>query len=181
MFAILLTLLFSYLPKSWIEIPLLVLIGLLQAILGTVPQIVVWAVLLALLLFIAILTIPQEKIHKGVDETSPRIYESRAAKWQRLIEQSSEGPYFQWRLSSALRDLVLEILSFSDKRPFDELRESLKKGEKILPDGYQEFIQNSLDERSLKPSEGTNRADRDLDLMKFIAYLEKRLEGRSDR
>jgi hypothetical protein len=179
--AMLLTFVISWLPKSWIEIPLLVFFSALRGFLNGVPEVVVWALLLALLTFIAILSIPRERFRRSEGETTPRIHESGLAKWQRMLERRKEGAYFEWRLSSAMKDLSLEVIAFSERRPKAELLQKLQNDQRILPKAYQEFIQRSIDERSLGRTAGIDIRQADLDLESFIAYLENRLEGRSER
>lgn len=166
--------------RPWIELPVREFLAILRSIFSLVPQVFVWALLISLFIFTAISTLLREKSQKREEKPLSRTHGSRISKWEQLLEESSEGPYFEWRLSTALRDLTLEIVAFSNKLSIEETRIKIVRGELPLPNELTDLMQHSLEERSLKFSMTDANPDRELDHERYISYLEGRLEGQSD-
>ena len=185
--AIPLTLALNGVARDVIATPVLYIFWIARLVLLSVPQTVIWALLLALALVAGL---------KGIDSgwrpgrraaTAETGHPGRVATWARWIQHAPHGNYSKWHLSHEFGSLMLDVLSTRDRLTRRQFRQRLEAGELSMPPEIQAYLLAGVQPVSSKPSrlfarlaqrrvQGAQTSPLDLDPESVVRFLEDQLE-----
>lgn len=147
------------------------------------PQVLVWAMFVAVIPVIAVFNLivagRRHETDEIVEHAPPQGQVQRIARW---IQQAPLGDYYKTRLFRYLSTVTLNTLGYREDMPEKEVRTRLRSGEMELDaevlDGIQQGWRKRVEAESSASSkkQGKNRDWHDPQLEKIVEFLEAELE-----
>lgn len=183
--AALLTPLLRDYSRPWIS-PLLYIAWVGRLLLAGIPQMVWWALLLAVALFIAGRTLLSYWSRPQPSERTAAAPPGRIESWTALIRQADQEIYYQWQLAQPLQELTLALLAHTERVAPADIKQRLNHNDLELPPDIQAYLQASLTSFShLTPSRprfgsASSPSPLALEIDYIIQFLEDKLDHRID-
>jgi hypothetical protein len=114
--AVLLTFLLQDVVRDWVALPLALILRLVNLVLGAVPQIVFWVLLLLLGASMAVQSLMEYKKHSPSAERVQEACSGRVRALLRWVQRERESAYFRQRLAYHLVRLATELQSLRQER-----------------------------------------------------------------
>jgi hypothetical protein len=181
----LLTFLFRDVVRDWVALPLARILRIGNLMLGTVPQIAFWALLLLLGALMAVRSLIEHEKRSPSAERAVPVSLGRVRALLRWVQQEPESAYHRQRLAYHLVRLATEIQAFRQERTpgrFDRRLDDLNAPPEIR--AYLEASMTPLSwstpgplsrfVRWLQPQKASSY--RDTDLEDVVRFLEDQLE-----
>lgn len=149
------------------------------------PQVIVWAIFIAIIPIIAVFSLVQSAGSEEPDSVpEQKPYHGRVRTWTRHIERTKDGRYFRERANRKLGNLLLDTLAYEQRLSRSEIRERLQTGQFQLDDHIVQFIQASLGTGRRLPGRYGRQTDNEISQIKpydreieqIISFLEAELE-----
>jgi hypothetical protein len=179
--SLLLALVLFFLVKDFVQTvilrPLLYAFWFVFLIIESIPQGVIWAGIILIMLWVAIASIRKEEPEKFPNRGLPIRNAGQVGKWARLLDYTKNDRFTKWLLAQELNRLTLKLLTLSDDTKKRHYQDRLDLPEKIS--AYFESQQPSTAtfwERWNKQNIDEIETGLDLDPEVVIQYLEKRLK-----
>jgi hypothetical protein len=188
---IILTWLLRDLVRQILAVPILFIGWLIRAIYYMLPQSLVWAIVIALALAIALGSFSW-RVSSGtrMPSSGRRQAEQRVAILRHYIQQSNRN-FYRHRLKHALSELVLRLLAYEQQISYQALKMALYRKELKMPPDMQQFLYEGLPmwsmessgkrnlwARFFQPKESSDKMIKQAE--QVLQYLETRLEVNSD-
>jgi hypothetical protein len=180
----LLTFLLQDIARDWVALPLARALQLGNLILGAVPQIVFWMLLLMIGLLVAMRSLMEHKKRPSL-ERARVVYPGQVRTLLRWVQREAESVYFRQRLAYRLARLATELQAYRQKRALaqfgqrldgldapSEIRAYLKAG--MTPPSSSDLSPLSRFARWLRPQKTASSLD--FDLERVVRFLEDQLE-----
>lgn len=109
----------------------------------SLPQLLIWGLLLVALLVIAIRSLVRRKgirREEAEEEVESQGQVRVLAKW---IQRALEGEYFRWSLAQRLGGLTWEVLAHRERITPDQVKQRLRAGMLDLPPVIQAYLQSA--------------------------------------
>lgn len=155
--------------------PLLYVIWFVSLIVESLPQGVIWAGFILVMLFIAFASLGGGKVEQPPASQPPWKYSGQVQKWARLLDHKDK--FTRWRLATELKRLTRKLLSPSDDLETNNTQDhpelptainSYFEAQQPTKTPFWDWINNKNDERSEDAL--------DLDPEVVIQYLEEQLK-----
>lgn len=182
---VLLTFLLQDVARDWVALPLARVLRIGNLVLGAVPQIVFWGLLVMIGSLIAARSLMERKRHPPGVEQVQVVYPGRVRTLLRWVQQEPESAYFRQRLAYRLARLATELQAYRQKRALErfswrldgvdappEIRAYLQAG--MTPSSSSDLSPLSRFARWLRPQRTASSLD--FDLESVIQFLEGQLE-----
>ena len=137
--------------RDMIATPILYVLWLGRPALRSIPQPVIWALLLAMASRIALKALSADGKPTKPARAAQAIQSGRVAVWARWIRRSTYGSYSRWHLSHELANLMLGILDSRDRLPRAQFRQRLEAGELDVPPEIRAYLLAGLQPISSGP------------------------------
>ena len=188
-FVLLLTVLLTFLlqdvARDWVALPLARILRIGNLMLGAVPQIVFWVLLLVIGASIAARSLMERKERMPSPDQVLVVYPGRVRTLLLWVQRESESAYFRQRLAYHLARLATELQAFRQKRTpgrfgwrldgldaSPEIRAYLQAG--MTPSSLSTPSPLSRFVRWLRPQRAV--PSQDFDLESVVQFLEDQLE-----
>jgi hypothetical protein len=112
----------------------------MRVLLSSVPQKLLWILLLIAVLLIAVrsLVLRPEPRDATAQEEAERPGQVRVlAKW---IERTAQGEYFRWSLAQRVGELILDVLAYGERTTSERMKQRLRTGRLPLPPELQTYL-----------------------------------------
>lgn len=185
--AIPLTLVLGRFARSAIVVPAMYILWLGDLVFQSVPQVLLWAVLLAIALLVSVRSLA--KSQRRVQEVREGQRESvgQVGVWAARIEAMSRGGYYEQLLAQHLGRLFLALLGYRERLNRREVQQRLEAGELDMPPEVRAYLEAGLAWESPRPVGLFARLMRrlrpnayasplDLDPERVVRFLEGRLD-----
>jgi hypothetical protein len=186
---LLLTVLLAFLlqdvARDWVALPLARALRLGNLLLGAVPQIIFWALMLAIGLSVAARSLMEHRTRAQSIERARAVYQGQVWTLLRWVQCEPESAYFRQRLAYRLTRLATELQAYRQKRPLEpfnwrldgldvpsEIRAYLQAG--MAPSSSSDLSLVSRFARWLRPQRTASSLD--FDLESVVEFLEGQLE-----
>jgi hypothetical protein len=113
---VLLTSLLQDVARDWVALPLARTLRIGNLLLGTVPQVVFWVLLLVIGSSIAMRSLMERKERPPSVERAQVVYPGEVRTLLRWVQRESESVYFRQRLAYRLARLATELQAYRQKR-----------------------------------------------------------------
>ena len=153
-------------------IPLAYLFWLARFYYSTVPQIILWGLLLVILVMIILSNLIPEFSSQPKKEPKRRLENGQVETLARWIIKSEKGTYFKWQIANRLGRLGLGLRETSERR--GSFRPANEAVEKYLEAGLNTSFVDY-------PNQKSASTPLDVNPKEVVDYLEMQLENHSDR
>jgi hypothetical protein len=181
----LLTFLLQDIARDWVATPLARTLQLGNLVLGAVPQIFFWMLLLMIGLLVAARSLMEHKKRPPSLERARVVYPGQVRTLLRWVQRETESVYFRQRLAYRLARLATELQAYRQKRTVEqlgqrldgldapsEIRAYLQAG--MTPSSSSDLSPLSRFARWLRPQRTASSLD--FDLERVVQFLEDQLE-----
>ncbi len=110
-----LVLTFRDLVRAVIVIPLLYIVWLGRLVYLSIPQPLLWAIFLALALFIMVRSLHARAQLQQPSRPAEPAHVGRITVWARRLDRMTRGDYFRWCVARDLGQLGLELLAYCER------------------------------------------------------------------
>jgi hypothetical protein len=151
------------------------------------PQPILWVMFIAIAIVIAARSLLKRKSTPVVTSEVTRLRMGRVHNLMQVINRTSEGLYFKWRLAQHLLGLTVNTLAHQERTTSNLVRERLKSGGLDAPSEIEAYLLAGLTPVLSTPANLLTRLRQailpthrisplDLDPEKVIQFLEDQLE-----
>ena len=185
--AIPLTLALRNFARDVIVVPVLYILWFGHLIVQSIPQAILWVLLLVIALFISARSLIKSQSPTGEAREVQADRPGQVTAWARQIHRMTRGSYYEWSLAQHLGRLSLAVLAYRERLSREQIRQHLQAGKLDMSPEVQAYLQAGLSPflskpisllsrlvRRLRPSVHTSPLD--VDLEKVVRFLEKQLE-----
>jgi hypothetical protein len=160
----------------------------MRILIESLPQILIWGVLLAVLLVIALRSLGRRRVSPAEDDTGGELVPQGPVQvLTRWIQRSSQGEYFRWSLGQHLAELAWDVMAQRERTTPGQLKERLRAGRIELPPVIEDYMQHTREPRFMAPADpffrlrarlrGANSSDiADPALESVIEFLEDQIQ-----
>jgi hypothetical protein len=126
--------------REAVVVPLLYVLWIGRLLFRSIPQSLLWALLLAVALLLATRSLVERK--KRLRETRGAEAErtGRVGLWARRIRLTARGDYSRWGLAQHLGKLALEVLAHQERLSARQTRRYLETGELDVPPEIRAYL-----------------------------------------
>jgi hypothetical protein len=185
--AIPLTLALRNFARDVIVVPVLYILWLGHLLVQSIPQGVLWALLLLIALVISARSLSKGRSPAGKVREAWADCPGQVAAWARQIHRMTRGSYYEWSLAQHLAKLSLAVLAYRERLTREQIKQHLQAGKLDMPPEIQAYVQAGLSPflpnspsllsrlvHRLRQSVRTSPLA--VDLEKVVRFLEKQLE-----
>lgn len=151
------------------------------------PQVIVWAIFIALIPILAVFSLIQgQAAEEPEPEPPPEPMHGRVQAWYRNLARLPEGDYFRERAVRNIANLALDTLAYEERLNREEVVKRLRDGSLSVPEVVRQFMHQGL--RSHRYSHTPALAggngqppEPETQIEQVIQYLEAELEVKRER
>lgn len=164
-------------------VPLYYLYWIGRRLLETIPQVVIWALFLFVVLLLAAGSLFSSRPAKLSRRRRAPAREDRIAGWVKLLHQADRETYYKWQLAQRLQELTLDLVSHDERLPHKQVRQQLMSSHLDLPPEVEAYLQASLISFSNFIGAESRYSSRqgsplDLDPEQVVRFLEEKFDYR---
>lgn len=174
--------------RDSIVTPVLYLLWLGHLLLQSIPQALLWALLLVISLLIFARSLIKGHRPTGEVHKAERDRPGQVTVWARRIHMMSRGSYYQWSLARYLRRLFLAVMAYRERLSRERTRVLLGAGKLDVPPRIRLYLEAALEPTSLRPLNLFARLSQllrlskqesalDLDPETVVRFLEEQIGG----
>ena len=115
-------------------------VWVMRILLLSVPQTLLWILLLIAVLLIAVrsLVLRPEPRDATAQEEAERPGQVRILA--KSIERTAEGEYFRWSLAQHVGELILDVLAYGERTTSERMKQRLRTGHLTLPPELETYL-----------------------------------------
>jgi hypothetical protein len=184
--AILLTLISHNYIREAIVTPLLYFLWIGRLIFESIPQVVIWALFLFIVLLVAGRSLVKKEAQSGQSQNPETPKLERIEVWLKLLRRANQDDYYKWQLAQRIRKLALDTLAHHERLELKQVRQDLAAGELDIPSEIQVYLKAGM--RSFSHFLGPKSRFRprkqesslDLETERVIQFLEDKIDDHID-
>jgi hypothetical protein len=184
--AILLTLVSYDYMREAIVTPLLYFLWIGRLIFDSIPQVVIWALFLFIVLPVAGKSLVKKGVHSGQSQHPETPEPERIEGWLKLLRRANQDDYYKWQLAQRIQKLALDTLAHHERLELKQVRQDLAAGELDIPSEIQAYLEAGMTSFShflgpksrFRPRKQASSLD--LEPERVIQFLEDKVDDHID-
>lgn len=174
--------------RDAIVTPVLHLLWLGHLLFQSIPQALLWGLLLVIALLVFARSLIKSQAPMGEVHKVERDRPGQVTVWARRIHMMSRGSYYEWSLAQHLRRLFLAVMAYRQRLSRERTRMLLEAGKLDVPPRIRLYLEAAREPTSLRPLNLFSRLAQllrlsrqesalDLDPETVVRFLEEQIGG----